>query len=56
MSLMTGRALAKELGVTPATIINYAKRGMPFVRIGAHRKYVAEHVQEWLKNGGEASK
>lgn len=56
MNILSGRALAKELGVTPRTILNYGNRGMPFIKIGEYRKYVLEQVQEWLKNGGEVIK
>lgn len=55
MSLITGRALAKELGVTPATVINYAKSGMPHIYIGKQRKYIKEDVLQWFKDGANSS-
>ena len=56
MSLLKASELAKKLNVTTVTIRNYAKRGMPCVTIGKQKKYLEESVNEWLKNGGEASK
>ena len=54
MSLITGTELAKQLGVSRVTVLNYAKKGMPCVIVGQQRKYISEDVREWLRGGGNS--
>ena len=47
--IKTGRELAQILGVTPNTICNYLKRGMPYIQMANGRKgYRLEDVKAWL--------
>ncbi len=50
LSLLTKRALASFLGVTPRTVEIYQRRGLPFYRLGPRRnRYDLTTVRSWLE-------
>ncbi len=49
-SLLTKRALATFLGVTPRTVEIYQRQGLPFYRLGPRRnRYDLGAVRSWLE-------
>ncbi|MCC7375761.1 MAG: hypothetical protein IT581_13975 [Verrucomicrobiales bacterium] len=49
-SLLTKRALASFLGVTPRTVEIYQRQGLPFYRLGPRRnRYDLASVRSWLE-------
>ncbi|MGE3308465.1 MAG: DNA-binding protein [Limisphaerales bacterium] len=49
-SLLTKRALASFLGVTPRTVEIYQRHGLPFYRLGPRRnRYDLGAVRSWLE-------
>lgn len=48
--LLTKRALASFLGVTPRTVEIYQRQGLPFYRLGPRRnRYDLAAVRSWLE-------
>lgn len=43
-------ALARAFGVTARSIYNYAKLGLPHIRLGTERWYSISEVETWLAN------
>lgn len=48
MPLMTRQEIAAELKVTPRTIQNLEKRGLPFSKVGDSPRYDLAAVQAWI--------
>jgi phage terminase Nu1 subunit (DNA packaging protein) len=50
-TLLTKRALATFLGVTPRTVEIYQRQGLPFYRLGPRRnRYDLGAVRSWLES------
>jgi len=49
MPLITRAEIAAELKVTPRTIQNLEKRGLPFSKVGDSPRYDLPEVRLWLK-------
>ena len=50
--LITVRELAEHLAVTPATVYNLMKRGLPSLKIGRARRCRIADVEAWLRSSG----
>ena len=53
-NMLTTEELAKFMAVHENTIYNWARKGMPRIKVGNTVRYDLEEVVEWLKErGGE---
>lgn len=55
--LLTKMQVAQFLGVTPRTVENFQKRGLPFFRLGARRnRFDLAAVRAWLDRNCKVSR
>ena len=48
--LYNRKQLAKALGIHPRTVLNYRKKGLPYIKIGDRStRYDFDEVVEWFK-------
>ena len=48
---LTLKELAKELKISPNTVRNQIKKGLPNIKMGRSYRFVLNDVVEWFKKG-----
>ena len=51
--LMTKKALGEALGCSCPTIDRLVRRGLPYCRIGDHKRFCFDECVAWLRGRGE---
>lgn len=48
--MITTKMLCKKLDVTPMTVYNWRRQGLPYEKYGVSVRFDEAEVTEWLKN------
>ena len=53
MNLMSVKEVAEHLGVSKESVYRFIRqKGLPFVTVGARKKFVKDDVNKWVRKGG----
>jgi len=55
MEYLTPKMLCQKLSISRTTLFRHVKKGMPFVFVGAKKRFVLEQVISWYNDGNNAT-